>query len=153
MCAVSLGLTVLGIVLLVMSHAHYPGVPVFEEWAEDAVVAVGFSTVGAIVAPRFPSRSPIGWLFCAIGLVAGVLLFSGEYVAYSLLAHPGALPGGGALAWLDSWLWVPHVGLFVFLGLLFPDGRPPTPRWRPFAWFAGAAVAAGTVVTAFSPGS
>ncbi len=116
------------------------------------MVAVGFSTVGAIVAHRFPPRNPIGWLFCALGLVAAVLLFCGEYAAYSLLARPGSLPGGEAMAWISSWLWVAHSGLFAFLGLLFPDGRLPTPRWRPFAWLVGAAILAGSIAMAFSPG-
>jgi len=58
-CAVSLALAGLGLVLLALSSEH-PGVPVFEEWAEDAVIAVGFSTLGAIVAPRFPPDNPIG---------------------------------------------------------------------------------------------
>ncbi|MGH3148324.1 MAG: hypothetical protein ACRDTR_21280, partial [Rubrobacter sp.] len=151
MCALSFAFTASGLYLLALSQAH-TGIPVFEEWVEDAVVAISFSTVGAVVAPRFPSQNFIGWLFCAIGLVAGILLFSGEYATYALLAHPGSLPGGEALAWLDSWLWVPHVGLFAFLGLLFPDGRLPTPRWRPFGWLAGVAVVMGTVVAAFSPG-
>jgi hypothetical protein len=127
-------------------------VPVFEEWAEDAVIAVGFSTLGAIVAPRFPPHNPIGWLFCALGLVAAVLLFGGEYAYYSLLARPGSLPGGEAFAWVVSWLWVVHSGLFAFLGLLFPNGRLPTSRWRPFAWLVVAAVVAGSVATALSPG-
>ena len=126
--------------------------PVFEEWAEDAVIAVGFSTLGAIVAPRFPPHNPIGWLFCALGLVAAVLLFGGEYAYYSLLARPGSLPGGEAFAWVVSWLWVVHSGLFAFLGLLFPNGRLPTSRWRPFAWLVVAAVVAGSVATALSPG-
>jgi hypothetical protein len=56
------------------------------------------------------------------------------------------------MAWIASWLWVVHIGLFVFLGLLFPDGRPPTPRWRPFAWLVGTAVVVGTVAAAYSPG-
>jgi hypothetical protein len=151
MCFLSLGLTALGLLLLVLSQEH-SGVPVFEQWAEDAVVAVGFSTVGAVVAPRFPAKNPVGWLFCAIGLVGAVLLFSGEYAAYSLLAYPGSLPAGELFAWILSWLWVVHVGLFVFLGLLFPDGRPPTPRWRPFAWLVVAAVVVGTLTAAYSPG-
>jgi hypothetical protein len=152
MCVLSLTLTVLGLLLLALSQAH-PGVPVFEQWFEDAVVAMGFSTLGAIVAPRFPSQNPIGWLFCSIGLVAAVLLFSGEYAAYSLLARPGSLPGGDALAWVVSWLWVVHSGLFAFLGLLFPDGRLPTPRWRPFAWLVSAAIVGGSVAAAYSPGT
>jgi hypothetical protein len=70
MCAISFAFTALGLVLVALSRAHYPGVPVFELWVEDAVVAVSFSTVGAVVAPRFPPRNPIGWLFCSIGRVA-----------------------------------------------------------------------------------
>ena len=143
MCAVSLVLTALGLLLLVLSREAYLTMPVFEQWAEDAVVAVGFSTLGAVVAPRFPPKNPIAWLFCAIGLVAAVQLFSGEYAYYSLLARFGSLPGGEAIAWITSWLWVVHVGLFAFLALLFPDGRPPTPRWRLFAWLVGAAVVDG----------
>ena len=42
--------------------------------------------------------------------------------------------------------------LFAFLGLLFPNGRLPTSRWRPFAWLVVAAVVAGSVATALSPG-
>lgn len=152
MCALSLGLAALGLLLLILGREAHDGVPVFEQWAEDTVVAVGFSTVGAIVAPRFPVGNPIGWLFCAIGLLGAVLLFSGEYAAYSLLARPGSLPAGELFAWIASWLWVVHSGLFAFLGLLFPDGRPPTPRWRPFAWFVGAAVVVGTFAAAYTPG-
>jgi hypothetical protein len=81
-----------------------------------------------------------------------VLLFCGEYAAYSLLSHPGTRPSGEAAAWVASWLWVAHVGLFAFLGLLFPDGRPPSPRWRPFAWLVAAVVLAGSVAAAYSPG-
>src|ERR671916_202815 len=151
MCFLSLVLTALGLVLLVLSREHLGGL-VFEQWAEDALVAIGFSTIGAFVAPRFPSRNPIGWLFCAIGLVGAMLLFCGEYAAYSLVSYPGTQPSGEAAAWIASWLWVAHVGLFAFLGLLFPDGRPPSPRWRPFGWLIGATVVVGSIVAAYSPG-
>ena len=151
MCFLSLALAALGLVLLVLSRERIGGL-VFEQWAEDALMAVGFSTIGAVVTPRFPARNPIGWLFCAIGLVGAVLLFCGEYAAYSLLTHPGTVPSGEAAAWVASWLWVAHVGLFAFLGLLYPDGRPPSPRWRPFGWLVGAGVVAGGIAAACSPG-
>jgi two-component system NarL family sensor kinase len=91
--------------------------------------------VGAVITPRLPRQNPVGWLFCTIGLVGGVRLFVAEYAIVTLLAEPGSLPstlpGGETLAWISSWVWVLHVGLFEFLSMLFPDGRPPSSRWRP----------------------
>jgi hypothetical protein len=151
-CATSLALTALGLLLVALSLEH-PGVPVFWHWVEDTVIAVGFSTVGAFVAPRFPSRNYIGWLFCAIGLITGLILFSTEYAYYSMLTRSGSLPGDEAMVWLAFWLWVPQAGLFAFLGLLFPDGRLPTSRWRPFAWLVVAALVSGAAAEAFAPGA
>jgi hypothetical protein len=153
--AFGLTLAALGLVLAALGLEEPLGVPVFSHWVEDAVIAVGFSAVGAVVAHRFPSRNPIGWLFCAIGLLTGAILFVTEYAYYSALASsgplPGPLPGGGAAAWFAFWLWVPQAGLFAFLALLFPDGRLPSPRWRPFAYLVAAAVALGALAESFSP--
>ena len=63
MCAVSLALAAGGLLLLVLSREARPDVPLFAQWAEDAVIAVGFSTLGAVVAHRFPPNNPVGWLF------------------------------------------------------------------------------------------
>ena len=142
LCAVSLTLTALGLFLLVVSRSPvgvpvYAGAPVFDYWLENTVIAISFSTVGAIITPRLPPKNPIGWIFCSIGLIAGMRLFVSEYAIVTLLAEPRSvpaiLPGGEVLAWISSWLWVLHIGLFVFLALLFPDGRLPSSRWRPFA--------------------
>jgi hypothetical protein len=48
-----------------------------------------------VVAPRL-RQSPIGWLYCAIGLSFAVVHFSAEYAIYALLARPGSLPWGEA---------------------------------------------------------
>ena len=38
-------------------------------------------------------------------------------------------------------LWAPGLGLIlVFLPILFPDGRPPSRRWRPVAWLGGLSI-------------
>jgi hypothetical protein len=115
------------------------------------MVAVGYSTVGAIVASRLP-HSPIGWLFCAIGLTFGVSHFSAEYAAYALLAPSRSLPGGEVFAWLTSWVWVGGLGLIVYLDLLFPNGRLPSARWRWFAWFTAIALLPAATLAALSPG-
>jgi hypothetical protein len=156
MCAVSLMMTALGLLFMIESHSRTDA-PVFDYWLLNTVIAVSFSPVGAIIAPRLPPRNPIGWLFCAIGLFGAMRLFVAEYAIVTLLAEPGsrlsALPGGEALAWISSWVWVVHFGPFIFLALLFPDGRLPSPRWRPFAALVVVVVAGGTAAVALWPGT
>ena len=113
LCALSLALTALSLLLLTLTVFH-PDVPTNYYWLETTVIAAGYSTVGAVVAPRL-RKSPIGWLFCAIGLSFGVVHCSAEYAIYALLARPGLLPGGEASVWIWSWVWVPAIGLVVFL--------------------------------------
>jgi len=150
MWALSVALTVLSLWLLILNFSH-PNVPVYLYWAEDTLLAVGYSTVGAVAASHRPAN-PVGWVLCSIGLSWGVAHFTSEYATYALLAVPGSLPAAEAAAWIYSWVWVPGLGFIVFLPLLFPDGRLPSPRWRPFAWLSVLLVAAGTIMAAFSPG-
>jgi hypothetical protein len=154
MCAVSLTMAAFGLLLLLASRSG-TGAPVYDYWLLNTVIAVSFSPVGAIIAPRLPPRNPIGWLFCAIGFFGAIRLFTAEYAIATLLAEPGswlgALPGGEALAWISSWVWVIHFGPFIFLALLFPDGRLPSPRWRPFAALVVLVVAGGAVAVALWP--
>jgi hypothetical protein len=150
-CALSLALTALSLLLLSLTLLH-SDTPVYYYWLETSMVALGYSTVGAIVASRLPG-SPIGWLFCAIGLSFGVAHFSAEYAAYALLLAPSrSLPGDAAFAWLNSWVWVGGLGLVVFLALLFPNGRLPSPRWRWFARFSALALLPAAILAALSPG-
>jgi hypothetical protein len=145
-----LGLATIDLVLVALNSSH-PDVRIPEPWLAHAVSALAFSSVGAVVGSRRP-ENPIGWLFCAIGLFAAIVLLSSEYAAYALLAQPGSLPGGLAMVWIRAWAWVPYLGLFVLLFLVFPDGWPPTPALR---WFSGLVlfvIAYGTLLAAFSPG-
>jgi hypothetical protein len=102
---------------------------------------VGFASVGALLASRRPGN-PIGWIFSAAGLGIALAWFAAEYATRALVEQPGSLPGGLWLAWLSDWLFAPA---FYFAGvlllLLFPTGRPLSPRWRYVVW-ATAVVAA-----------
>lgn len=146
----SVAMTALSILILVVNLSH-PNIHVFDYWLEDTVIALVFSITGTVIVSRRPENL-IGWLFCALGLSVGVDHLVAQYAIYALLAAPGSLPGGEAMAWVRSWIWVVYLGLFVFLGLLFPDGRLPSPRWRPFAWLSVSVVVLGVFATAFSPG-
>ena len=146
----SSALTTMSLVLLALNRSHRH-VPIFPYWAEYAWGAVVFSTVGAVIASRRPENR-IGWIFCATGLVGGVRHFSAEYAIYASLAAPGSSPGAASLAWIASWVWVPYIGLLLFLGLQFPTGRMPTRRWHWFAVLIVAVCLAGTALVALAPG-
>ena len=150
-CALSLLLTGLSIGLLVVLNLFDPDVLVFRYWTHLTAIAVAFSTVGAIIASHRP-KHPVGWLFCAIGLLVSVDHFCAEYATYALLAQPEALPAGEAAAWIRSWMWIVSGGLGVFLVLLFPNGRLPSIRWRYLAWLNVFVIVLGSIAVAFSPG-
>jgi hypothetical protein len=144
-------LLALSLLLLALSLS-YPGVRVFDLLVPEAVKAVSFSTLGVLIVPRRP-KHPIGWLFCALGLLAGLDLFCGVYAIYALLAEPGSLLGGEVSAWIVAWVWVPFNALLVFLALLFPSGRLPSPRWRPFAALVVIVAVVGSMALALLPGA
>src|SRR5205807_2240562 len=64
------------------------------------------------------------------------------YGGYGLRRHP-ALPGSAVAAALTTPLWAPIIGIpGIYLLLLYPDGKLPSPRWRVVAWLG--AVGIGT---------
>jgi hypothetical protein len=148
-CALALALTALCFLLIALNVSL--NTPIFDYWPEATTIAVGYSVTGAIVASRLPAN-PLGWIFCAVALVAAVAHFSSEYAIYALLAQPGSLSAGEALAWLASWVWIPFLGLIVSLLLLFPTGRLPSRRWRWVAWLTVPVVLVAMISNAFSPG-
>ena len=150
LCALSLALTALSLLLLALNRSD-PNTHIYEYWQVDTLVPVSFSIIGAIIASRLPAN-PLGWLFCAAACVAAVDHFSAEYALYALLAQPTSLPAGEALAWLASWAWILYAGCIALSLLLFPNGRPPSRRWRWLAWLSVFLTIAGAVWVAFSPG-
>ena len=145
MCALSLALTALSLVLLLFS-VSFPGLGV------NTLAAVGCSVVGAVIVPHLSPNNPIGWLFCVTGLLFGVTDFTRQYAIYALLVAPRPLPASEAAAWTASWVWVPTIGLSVFLPLLFPAGRLPSRRGRWFFWLSLLLILVGAISQMFAPG-
>ena len=78
--------------------------------------------------------------------------YGDQYSAYGL-ATTGVVPFPAAVAALSQWLWVPPVGLLsIYLILFFPDGRLPSRRWRPLAWFSGVVMVLVSLALALAPG-
>ena len=106
-----------------------------------------FPAVGLVIMLKRP-ENPLGWVFCLIGLLAGMGLFSWSYSEYSYYTREEPLPLSLAIAWAGSWFWYPLMGSILILPLLlFPDGLLSR-RWRPVLWLAIAVLVAVTVVTA-----
>jgi hypothetical protein len=145
----SLALSALVVVFLVLS-ASTPIPQRFGFRGADIIFALTFSTVGAVVARRHP-RNPVGWLFCAGGLVAAIVGFA-EYSVYAILTRSGSLPLGAEVAWVAHWIWWLLLSAVAYILLLFPDGRLLSRRWRPLAWLAGIGPATMAVGIALQPG-
>jgi len=80
----------------------------------------------------------VGWILAAVALMVGLFPSGDAYAAYVMTTRgqPDALAVVGA--WVQSWYWFLIVGLlFVYLPLLFPDGRLPSRRWLPVAAVPG----------------
>ncbi len=123
----------------------------FRNTALISLLILAFSTVGALVASR-RRENPIGWLFCSGALVWILGELALEYGVYALITDPGAFSTGAWAAWLGT--WARGIGWFLivtFLLLLFPDGRLPSPRWRPVLWGAVGYIAFFTLVIWLSP--
>ena len=148
MCALSLALTALTFLLIALDLSL--NAPIYFYWLESTIIAVGYPVIGAIIASRLPAH-PIGWICCAIGVLAAVQHFSGEYAIYALVAHPEALPGGYAMLWVSLWAWILVFGLIEILLFLFPNGRLPSKRWRPLAWLSGALTLMAAILISISP--
>ena len=120
--------------------------------------AVGFTlafltmaVVGAFIASRQP-RNAVGWIFIAVPSLSAMSVAAWEYAIHTFITQPGSLPGGLAAVWLSEWPWALVLSMpFTFLLLLFPDGRLPSRRWRPFAWGTAAFIGFVTFAFAFDP--
>jgi hypothetical protein len=122
---------------------------------QDTVAGGGTMTaaaVGALIASRRP-RNPVGWFLLCSSMSLTLAEFAGEYAVYGLHTEPGSLPFARAVAWPQTWLWVPGVSLsIIFLPLYFPNGRLLSRRWRWVVRIAAVFSAYSALVAAFLVG-
>jgi hypothetical protein len=157
LCALSLVMFVATVVLYFLTLSVQPP----SSWGTEGLSAVlifllpflAFPVVGALIASRRPNN-PIGWICLAVGILWMFANLTSGYGTYGLLvARPGSVPFPAAIGSLGEWMWAPALGLLgTYLILLFPDGRLPSRRWRPLAWFSGAVIISVSLTNALRPG-
>jgi hypothetical protein len=110
-----------------------------------------FPVVGVLIASRRPGNW-IGWI-CLISGLFWTAFFENDASSAYELARTGTVKSSVTLDALTQADWVFPVGLLgIYMILLFPDGRLPSRRWRPFAWFAGAVMVLINVSFVLAPG-
>jgi hypothetical protein len=151
LATLSVAMFLAGAALTVSSLSAGPATQAPSDWGTAGPLSslllflpfLAFPLVGALIASRRP-ENPIGWICLAAGLF-WMFIVLGASIPDSY-AYPVIVDA------LTQWTWVPPVGLLgIYLILLFPNGRLPSRRWRPFAWFAGAVMVLTSVAVTISP--
>jgi hypothetical protein len=103
----------------------------------SGVAPVVFAIVAALIVSRQP-RNTLGWVLM---VPVGLYVVGGPITSYiERLAPSSPEPTVPILlmAWFNTWNWLLLIFPLLFILLLFPNGQPPTPRWR---WVGVAAIA------------
>ena len=120
-----------------------------EMWG--GVPFLAFPVVGALIASKRP-ENPIGWICLIVGLF-WMLFGLEEGIGAYASARFGQVRPPLTIEALNQGIWALPVGLLgIYMILLFPDGKLPSRRWRPLAWFSGALIALICVTFPLSPG-
>jgi signal transduction histidine kinase len=120
----------------------------FKGYAITFALVVG--GLGLLLADRRP-QNPIGWIFCALGVIAGTMALTTEYARWALIHEGGRPPAGLYAAWLQEWLWIPLIVGLGVVGWIFPEGRFLSRRWRTAMVVACAVAAVPMVLNALLP--
>ncbi|WP_448616547.1 sensor histidine kinase [Modestobacter sp. URMC 112] len=136
--------TVLGVALLVAAD----GAARTMSWAivGNVTVALVLVGVGAPLA-RLRDGRRIGLLLFGGGTAMVLGIAGGGYAA---VGRTAGWPAVGSVDRISSdVLWAfAVIPLSTVLFVLFPDGRPPTPRWRPAVWLGWGATALAAAAAA-----
>jgi two-component system, NarL family, sensor kinase len=162
------GLTLLAVtstVLVVVALASMvvrgrPPEVIYARWLfHNAPTAVAMVWLGHALARRRPGHG-LATLFLVLGIASALhvvaisvadarLVAAGIGTQAEVVFVPAALPLDASVPfWFSAWLWLlPAGGAGTLLLLLFPDGRLPSPRWRPLV--AVIATGIGLLVAAY----
>jgi signal transduction histidine kinase len=152
------GLCVAASVLLLVSAGlaiaswSYPPAVGYDPWSSmliRALIGLGAPILGAILAGN-PQSVRYGLWWCLLAIGYGTTSAATAYVSFAVAQGTGPAALGTA-ALLGDLGWVTTTAALPFLLLNFPDGRPPTPRWRALSLTLATAAAVAVVGALLTP--
>lgn len=116
----------------------------------DRVQFLGVGLLGAFLLPQRRDNRFV-WVLLVTGLGFPVWDLAEGYGRWRL--QGGGTPADALVAaWATNWVWIASAPMAGLLFLWFPDGRPPSRRWRPVGWAIGVSIVALLVLTPLLPG-
>lgn len=136
-----------GIVLQVVGRGA--GNDLFEGLSFIAAFGL-FAVLGAVLLARRPGHM-MGPLFAVVGLLPAIGFAGDAYAAARVIAGQPVPLWARVLVWPTAWYWYVVLAILaVYVPLLFPDGRLPSPRWRWIVWLVSAGLAVACALSAVS---
>jgi hypothetical protein len=99
----------------------------------DVLITIATPVIFAVVAALIVSRQPRNTLGWVLMVPVGLYVVGGPIVSHiERLAPSSPEPTVPILlmAWFNTWNWLLLIFPLLLIPLLFPNGQPPTPRWR-----------------------
>ena len=114
----------------------------------ESLAGVYYATLGVLIVRRAGNR--IGWLMLGLGVLLAVETVANGY-GVAGIRRPGTLPAAPLVGLFAEWVFVPIFITLIGTFLLFPDGRLPSSRWWPAAWFVAVVAVLGMTGFAIAP--
>lgn len=125
MWAVSVVGAAAGLVVSILGGNFADTIPIGE--SALFLIVVAFATVGLLLVRKVPDNR-MGWVFLLGGMLGGIWLAT---ISYAQVGYVNGWTGFDYAVWIDQSVYFPMIFSVVALPLLlFPDGQPPSPRWR-----------------------
>ncbi|MGW2144133.1 GAF domain-containing sensor histidine kinase [Nonomuraea bangladeshensis] len=109
----------------------------------------GCAVAGGLIGAHRPGHR-VGRLLALSAFCFALMEACGHY---AILGSRTGLPFAAALAWPQTWLWIPANLAATLIPLYFPTGRLSSPRLRAPVAVAASVAALAAVTNAFRPGS
>ncbi len=124
------------------------------DWAGDLVLFTAIVPAPLVAGLLISLRSDnlIGYLLLGHAFMLALIGLTGPYAQYGLIDEPGSLPGAQWVALVGEAGWPALYAGLVAIVMVFPDGRLPSPGWRPVAIGAAVSFAGLVLALAFAPG-